>query len=118
MRVVLLFLICLNLGDINAQSIEVPVDYANPDSGIFNLEYEFGADYDPSKPTVIIITDAQQFYVSKGRVQKIQEELFGEDFNVLGIITGGNNQDLRDKVKVDASDTDWDKAHSLFQSFQ
>jgi pimeloyl-ACP methyl ester carboxylesterase len=118
MRIVLLFLICLNLGDINAQSIEVPVDYANPDSGIFNLEYEFGADYDPSKPTVIVIADAQQFYVSKGRVQKIQEELFGEDFNVLGIITRGNNQELRDKVKVDDSETDWDKAYSIFQSFQ
>lgn len=108
----------LNAGNIFAQSIEVPLDYDNPDRGKFNLEYEFGAEFDPAKPTVIVIADAQQFYVSKGRVQKIQEELFGSDFNVLGIISRGNYPELTEMVKTDAGETDWEKAYSLFHSFQ
>lgn len=52
------------------------MDYTNPDLGKFNLEYEFGTEYNPAKPTVIVIANARQFYVSKGRVQKIQEEIY------------------------------------------
>ncbi|WP_372949860.1 hypothetical protein [Mariniphaga sp.] len=118
MRSLILLLFWLKVGNIFAQSIEVPVDYSNPGLGKFDLEYEFGSEFDPAKPTVIVIADAQQFYVSKGRVKKIQEELFGDLFNVLGIITRGNNQELRNKVTTDDGETDWDKAYSIFQSFQ
>lgn len=118
MRRFLLLLLWLNAGNIFAQSIEVPVDYNNLEMGKFNLEYEFGAKYDPSKPTVIVIADAQQFYVSKGRVQTIQNELFRNEFNVLGIISRGNYPELTEKVKTSEGETDWEKAYSVFQSFQ
>src|SRR5690554_2108289 len=118
MRRFLLLLLWLNAGNIFAQSIEVPVDYNNLEMGKFNLEYEFGAKYDPSKPTVIVIADAQQFYVSKGRVQTIQNELFRNEFNVLGIISRGNYSELTEKVKTSEGETDWEKAYSVFQSFQ
>ncbi len=61
MRRLILFLFWLKVANIFAQSIEVPVDYNNPGMGQFNLEYEFGAEYNPAKPTVIVIADAQQF---------------------------------------------------------
>lgn len=118
MRRLILFLLWLNIGNIFAQSIEVPVNYNNPGMGKFNLEYEFGAEFDPAKPTVIVIADAQQFYVTKGRVQKIQEELFGSVFNVLGIISRGNYPELTDRVQTGTGETDWEKAYSVFQSFQ
>lgn len=118
MKRLILLMFWVNIGNIFAQSVEVPVDYNNPEMGKFNLEYEFGAEFDPAKPTVIVIADAQQFYVSKGRVQKIQGELFGNDFNVLGIISRGNYPELTEKVKTDDGETDWNKAYSLFHSFQ
>lgn len=118
MKRLILLMFWVNIGNIFAQSVEVPVDYNNPEMGKFNLEYEFGAKYNPAKPTVIVIADAQQFYVSKGRVQTIQNELFGNEFNVLGIISRGNYPELTEKVKTDDGETDWNKGYSLFHSFQ
>lgn len=115
----LTFMIGLFGVSVFSQTINVPIDYHNPDNGYFELEYEFGNTYNPELPTVIVIVDAQQFYVRKGRIKKIQDELFGKDFNVLGIIPRNTNKELRTKVELqNKEETNWQMAYSVYQSYQ
>ena len=102
-----------------SQTIEAPIDYRNPQRELFKLEYEFGETYNPKLPTVIVVSDAQQFYVRKGRIKKIQYELFGKNINVLGLITRGSNQDLLHQYEVIKEGViDWRRAYLIFQSYQ
>ncbi|WP_108423116.1 hypothetical protein [Flagellimonas amoyensis] len=101
------------------QSIEVPLDYNDPNSGSFQLEYEFGAEFNPELPTVVVIADAQQFYVRKGRMKKIQDDLFSKRINVLGILPRSTNEELRRKVQLQSNGTvDWFLAYKVYRSFQ
>src|SRR5579864_9089433 len=72
-----------------ARKIIVPLDYADPKSGTAELTYEFGARFDPKKPTVIIVADGQQFFVKPGAAATLQAQLFGPNVNVVGLITRG-----------------------------
>lgn len=101
-----------------SQSIRVPVDHNSPNKGTFELEYEFGAEYNPNLPTVIVVADAQQFYVRKGNIKRIQEDLFGEKFNVLGIIPRNNVDKLIERTLDENGEIYWKKAYLLFNSFQ
>ncbi len=102
-----------------SQNISSPIDHDNLSTGYFNLEYEFGSSYNPELPTIIVVADAQQFYVRPGRIKKIQNELFSKDFNVLGVIPRSSNQDLIDKVQLVKDDKiDWELAYLIFKSYQ
>lgn len=102
-----------------SQTITAPIDHNNINIGNFKLEYEFGMPYNPKLPTVIVVSDAQQFYVRKGRISKIQEELFGKDFNVLGLIPRSTSQELIQKMKLITNERiDWRLAYSIFKSYQ
>lgn len=116
--IVYTLLFTLTIGYSYAQSVEVPIDHYDLDKGVFNLEYEYGYPFDPNLPTIIIVADAQQFYVGRGRIQKIQDELFGDHFNILGIIPRGSNEELMAKFNTDQDVIDWDYAHQIFQSYQ
>src|SRR5689334_13540832 len=67
------------------KTLSVPLDHKNRHLGMASLYYEFGAPYDPTKPVIFVISDAQQFYVRKGSVAQLQQSLFGSAFNVVGI---------------------------------
>src|SRR5918911_1145782 len=71
------------------RTIEVPLDYKAPEMGRAPLYFEFGASFDPTKPVVFIIADGQQFYVRRGSVAELQHTLFGDAFNVVGIVGRG-----------------------------
>ncbi|MEO1032323.1 MAG: hypothetical protein AAFX55_13005 [Bacteroidota bacterium] len=102
-----------------SQNIEVPINYENPKRGYFKLEYEFGYEFNKDLPTIIVISDAQQFYVRRGRIKKIQDDLFGQDFNVLDIIPRSTNTDLKEKLNlVKDNKVNWEIAYSVFKSFQ
>lgn len=102
-----------------SQSIKVPIDYKNLKRGNFELQYKFGYEFNPTLPTVIVIADAQQFYVRKDQLKEIQDKLFDKSFNVLGIILRSTNKDLRAKVQLqNEADTNWEIAYSVYQSFQ
>lgn len=44
------------------------------------------------------MSGSKQFYVRKGNMKRVQEDLFGEGFNVLGVIPRSNVSDLRKRV--------------------
>ena len=113
---IVLLLCCIQ---VYAQNIDVPIDYQNPQLGSFKLDYEFGLPYDPNLPTVIVIADAQQFYVRKGSVNKIQNTLFGNNVNVLGILPRSNNEDLKQKINLTQGDqVNWNLSYTVFNSYQ
>ncbi len=115
----LILIACLGLfKSVFPENIEVPINHHFPDKEHFDLYYEFGAAFDEQLPTVIVVADAQQFFVRKGRVKKIQEQYFGEGINVLGIVTRGNNKSLRTKAIDKNNNTNWSKAYELFNAFQ
>lgn len=103
---------------IHGRTVQVPVDHDDPDSGLFPLYYEFGAPFDPDKPTVFIVTDAQQFYVQKGTVSRIQNQVFGPEFNVVGIPGRSSSDEILSSVVGEDGEVDWQQAYRLLRSAQ
>jgi pimeloyl-ACP methyl ester carboxylesterase len=100
------------------RTIEVPLDYKAPEMGRAPLYFEFGASFDPTKPVVFIIADGQQFYVRRGSVAELQHTLFGDAFNVVGIVGRGFTPEFI-KAALDASGhPDWVKAWRILNSEQ
>lgn len=97
------------------RSVEVPLLYEQPARGHFRLDYEIGRAFDRRKPTVFIIADGQQFYVRKGLIAPLQDELFGPQFNVVGIIGRGNNEAVKRQFTQPAG-IDWRKAYEILKS--
>jgi pimeloyl-ACP methyl ester carboxylesterase len=99
-------------------NLEVPLDHKASRLGHTPLYYEFGAPYDPAKPVVFVIADAQQFYLNKGSVARLQQTHFGDGFNVVGIVTRGATPEFI-HAAVDANGKpDWQKAWRIFRSEQ
>lgn len=100
------------------RTIQVPLDYARPGAGKAPLYFETGAVFDTAKPTVFIISDGQQFYVTRGSVSNLQKQIFGTDFNVVGIVGRGFSEDFT-RVALDSTGhPDWLKAWQIFHSAQ
>ena len=95
--------------------IEVPFDHQHPNSGSFSLEYELGRPFDKNKPTVIVVADGQQFYVRHGMIAPLQKEVFGDDFNVVGVIGRGFNPAVKARVVLHDNQVDWRSAYDLYR---
>ena len=119
-RVLLSLVLTAFLSGLLAQSeglfhtLRVHVDHWDPLAGTTEIHYEFGAAFSPGKPTIFIIADAQQFYVRKGAVARLQATLLDSTFNVVGIIGRNYNDELRDLVTDPSGEVDWVKAHKIF----
>lgn len=100
------------------RTINVPLDYRNTQLGQAPLYLEFGAPYEKSKPTIFIIADGQQFYVRRGAVAQLQQALFGDAFNVVGIVTRGSTQEFIKATLDGSGQPDWAKAWRIFNSEQ
>jgi pimeloyl-ACP methyl ester carboxylesterase len=96
-------------------TVRVPLQYEHPENGAFDLYYELGRALDPAKRTVFVIADGQQFYVREGFVAQLQEKLFGDSFNVVGIVGRGANKSVLQKVKHESS-FDWFTAYQILRS--
>lgn len=92
-------------------------DYRHPELGSFGLKYEVGRRFDDSKPTVFVIADGQQYYVQAGLIAPLQDELFGDAFNVVGILGRGQNEAVLDRIKPKAI-IDWQLAYQFLNSDQ
>lgn len=100
------------------RTIQVPFDHQKPDLGRAPLYFEFGAPFDKAKPVLFIISDGQQFYLTRGSIANLQRSIFGSDFNVLGIVGRGFSNDFT-RAALDASHhPDWSKAWQIFNSGQ
>lgn len=95
--------------------LRVPFDRQTPAVGTFELQYELGRRFNPSKPTVVIVADGQQFYVRSGTIAPLQDELFGDRFNVVGIIGRASNAAVLAKIRP-SGEIDWQLAYRLLRS--
>jgi pimeloyl-ACP methyl ester carboxylesterase len=100
------------------RTIEVPLDHRKPDLGRAPLYFEFGAPYDRTKPVVFIIADAQQYYVRRGSVAALQKTLFGDAFNVVGIVGRGSTEEFIKAAQAPDGRVDWLRAWQVFNSEQ
>lgn len=100
------------------REITVPLDYNRPELGSARLYFEFGAPFVRTKPTVFIIADGQQFYVRRGAIQQLQKDLFGDEFNVVGIVSRGATPAFVKAALDQKGKTDWSKAWRIFNSDQ
>jgi pimeloyl-ACP methyl ester carboxylesterase len=98
------------------RSIRVPFLYEKPARGTFVLRYEIGRTFDASKPTVLVIADGQQFYVRKGLIAPLQDELFGDGFNVVGIFGRGSNDDVKEELLHSDKSLYWLRTYELLKS--
>jgi hypothetical protein len=97
------------------RTVRVPFEYEHPELGSFELYYELGKAFDPAKRTVFIVGDGQQYYVRKDLIEPLQEEIFGERFNVVGLVGRGSNEAAVQHVKHGES-IDWLTAYGVFKS--
>ncbi|HLK56773.1 MAG TPA: alpha/beta fold hydrolase [Chthonomonadaceae bacterium] len=100
------------------RTLRVPLDHKANNLGQADLYYEFGAPYDPAKPVVFALADAQQFYLRKGSVAQLQQELFGDAFNVVGIVNRGATPAFIHAALDANGKPDWIKAWRIFQTDQ
>jgi pimeloyl-ACP methyl ester carboxylesterase len=94
------------------RSIEVPFSRRDRSLGTFPLEFELGKPFDAAKPAVFVIPDGQQFYVRQGTVAPLQDEIFGDGFNVIGIIGRGSSRAVEEKIHADGK-IDWQRAYAV-----
>jgi hypothetical protein len=62
-----------------------------------------------------VIADGRQFYVRPGAILSLQDELFGDRLNVVGIIGRGSDPAVLSKVKKD-DQVDWLLASQVLRS--
>lgn len=93
-------------------SIDVPVDHDRPAAGTFRLSCEWGAAPVPNKPTIVLVADAQQYFLRPGGAARLQESLFGRDANILGIV-GRSRSDALARLVMRPGGVDWALAYRL-----
>lgn len=98
--------------------VAVPLDHQAPTGPSTFLRYELGAPFDAAKPTVFVIADAQQFYVRTGAMPALQASLFGDGFNVVGILGRATNPAFLRASLDNEGHTDWRAAWRIFNSAQ
>jgi pimeloyl-ACP methyl ester carboxylesterase len=101
-----------------ARSLMVPMDHAVPERGCLSIDYELGAAFDAAKPTVLVLADAQQFFLRKGAVAGIQQSQFGAEFNVVGVIGRGSSHAFVEKALDASGKPDWVEAWRIFRAEQ
>ena len=99
-------------------TLRVPLDYDRPQDGSSTLYYEFGNRFDARKPTVLLVADGQQYFLRRGVVHELQEQLFGDDVNVVGLVSRGATPGIIAATKGADGKVDWRRAWRLFNSRQ
>ena len=110
----------LAAGD-TAARLAAPMDHFDAASSPFDITVELGAPFDPDKPTVFLLADGQQFFVRPGAMAGLQERLFGDGFNVAGVIGRGafyRQDGFLAAVQGPDGTVDWPAAWRLFRAAQ
>jgi len=100
------------------RTVRVPLDHASPQSRSGLLTVDLGAPFDPAKPTVLVVADGQQFFVQPGTMAELQARVFGDSFNVAGIVPRGLTPAFQQATQGGDGATDWRKAWRVFNSAQ
>lgn len=99
-------------------TLRVPLDHDRPQDGTAALYYEFGRRFDPRKPTVLLVADGQQYFLRRGVVSQLQQQLFGDGVNVVGLVSRGATPSVIAASKGRDGKVDWRRAWRLFNSRQ
>ncbi len=98
--------------------LRVPLDHDQPDGPTIELYYEFGAPFDRTLPTVLVVGDGQQFYLRRGALEELQNSLFGPGLNVVGLVGRGSDPSVAPRALGADGKPDWATAWRLFRSAQ
>lgn len=103
-------------GGLNGE-VRVPLDHLDPAAGELRLGYEWGAAHRPDRNTVLLVADAQQFYLRPGAAADLQSRLFGPDVNVLALFGRASSPVLKQRVGT-GQGIDWARASRLLNVHQ
>jgi hypothetical protein len=92
--------------------VSVPIDHDRPSAGTFGLRCEWGAAPRADRPIVVVVADAQQYFVRAGGAARLQRELFGPSLNVLAIV-GRSRSEALARLVMPEGRTDWAAAYRL-----
>ena len=101
----------------SGRRVSVPLDHFRPGEGQVELEYEWGAPYRSELPTVLLVADAQQFYVRPGAAADLQAKLFGPNLNVLALFGRASSPMVLDFVRPNGA-VDWTRAARVLNIHQ
>ena len=101
----------------SGNSISVPLDHENPRSPRIALGYEWGAPHRPDRRTVLLVADAQQFYLRPGAAADLQAKLFGNRLNVLALFGRVNSPELLNYARPRDA-IDWSRAARVLNVHQ
>jgi len=104
--------------DFYNRSIELPVDYENPEAGTFLQYYQLTSNFDFNRPTIFFFQDIAQQYGMPGEIDKLAKEYnFFDDFNVVYYQIRGRQYSFIELKNPDGS-VNWEKAYKLLSSDQ
>jgi hypothetical protein len=95
-------------------TVDVPIDHDRPSAGTFALACEWGSQPERGQQTILLVADGQQFFLRPGGAARIQKQLFGSGFNVLGIV-GRSRSEALSRIVIPKSGIDWMQAYRLLK---
>jgi hypothetical protein len=99
-------------------ALSVPLDYRQPQSGSRLLRYELGRAWQSGRPAVLVVADGQQYYMRPGAASALQKEVFGDDINVVGILSRGGTPEFVSAALDASGKPDWRAAWTIFNADQ
>jgi len=104
--------------DFYNRSIELPIDYENPDEGIFFLYYQLSSNFDLSRPTLFFFQDGQQQYGLPGKVDDLAKRYhFSDNFNVVRYQHRGREYSYIELKNSDGT-VNWERAYRVLSANQ
>jgi hypothetical protein len=99
-------------------TLSVPLDHHHPESGSRPIRYELGRPWQSGRPAVLVVADGQQYYVRPGAASALQKEVFGDDLNVVGILSRGGTPEFVSAALDASGRPDWQAAWTIFNADQ
>ena len=89
------------------RTMRVPFDHDRPEDGGFPLQFALLRPFDVQKPTVAVVSDGQQFFVTAEAFRRTIEKIFDERFNVDGVFGRGQSADVQGRIGSADGSVDW-----------
>lgn len=101
----------------NSFNVRVPLDHDEPGYGTLDLVCEWADPPRQGMRTVLLIADAQQFYLRPGGARRMADGLFGGSVNLLSIVGRSRAPQIEGMLRPGRK-TDWSMAWRIFRARQ
>ncbi|UCE08074.1 MAG: hypothetical protein JSW07_08615 [bacterium] len=102
--------------DFYYRSVELPIDYQNPQMGTFYQFYQLSSNFDFARPTLFFFQDIAQQFGMPGEIDRLAKEYhFFADFNVVYYQIRGRQYSFIELRNPDGS-VNWEKAYTLLSA--